>query len=141
MSLKPASQRAVLRPALNPYFTIAISVVLDAAAQVLLKIGADHSITPGSFGLAGLHSGWVWLGIIALVSSLGSWLYSLRFVPLNIAANLTACVHVLVPLACWFLLGEKISFVRWAGIALVIIGVLLVARPLMKAEQAAEEKL
>ena len=140
----PASQTphpAPLRPAFNPYFTIGISVVLDAAAQVLLKIGADHSITPGSFGLAGLHSGWVWLGIIALVSSLASWLYSLRFVALNIAANLTAGVHVLVPLACWFFLGEKINLVRWAGIALVIAGVFMVARPLMKVEQEVEEKL
>lgn len=140
MSADPSSKSSVPPPALNPYLTIAISVVLDAAAQVLLKVGADRSITPGSFGLAGLHSGWVWLGIIALVSSLGSWLYSLRFVPLNIAANLTAFVHVLVPLACWLLLGEKISLVRWAGIALVIAGVFMVARPLLKMDQAVEEK-
>jgi drug/metabolite transporter (DMT)-like permease len=141
MSLKSASKPVFPRPALNPYFTIALSVVLDAAAQVLLKIGADHTLAPGSFSLACLHSGWVWLGIIALVSSLVSWLYSLRFVRLNIAANLTACVHVLVPLACWFLLGEKISLIRWAGIALVILGVFMVARPLMQSEQAVEEKL
>lgn len=137
---EPASSSAS-RPAFNPYVTIAVSVVLDTAAQVLLKIGADHSIKPGSFGLSGLHSGWMWLGIIMLVSSLGSWLYSLRYVPLNIAANLTASLHVLVPLACWIFLGEKISLTRWAGITLVIAGVYMVARPLLKAEQEVEEKL
>ena len=129
----PSSARP---PVLNPYLAISISIVLDAAAQVLLKVGADRAITPGSFGLAGLHSGWTWLGILALIASLGSWLYSLQFVALNIAANLTACVHVLVPLACWLFLGEKISVVRWAGIALVIAGVFMVARPLLRAEQA-----
>jgi len=128
-------------PAFNPYLTICLSIVLDAAAQVLLKIGADHSLNHGGFGLSGLRSGWVWLGILALISSLGSWLYSLRFVPLNIAANLTGSVHVLVPLACWIFLGEHISFVRWTGITLVIAGVYLVARPLLQAEQKIEERL
>ena len=141
MSTSPPASPAAPRPFFNPYFTIGVSVVLDAAAQVLLKVGADQSITPGHFGLQLLHSGWGWLGIFALVSSLGSWLYSLRFVPLNIAANLTACVHALVPLASWFFLGEKISLLRWAGIGLVIVGVFIVARPLMRVEQEVEEKL
>jgi drug/metabolite transporter (DMT)-like permease len=141
MHPKPADPLPANLPVLNPYFTISISIVLDAAAQVMLKIAANHSAGLGGFGLAVLHSGWGWCGILALVSSLGSWLYSLRYVPLNIAANLTAAVHVMVPLACWALLGEKINPLRWAGIALVIAGVYMVARPLMKAEHAAEERL
>ncbi len=95
---------------LNPYVAIALSVVLDACAQVLLKVGADHSIVHGSvIGVAGLLSGWVWLGMVTMVTSLGSWVYSLRFVPLNIASNLTGSVHVLVPLNCWTVLGEQIQ--------------------------------
>ena len=127
---------------LNPYVAIALSVVLDACAQVLLKKGADRSIVSGSlFGIAGLESGWVWLGIIAMVTSFGSWIYSLRFVPLGIAANLTGATHVLVPLICWTLMGEPIHTKRWLGIALVIAGVLIIARPLMKAEEKMEARL
>jgi multidrug transporter EmrE-like cation transporter len=127
---------------LNPYVAIALSVVLDACAQVLLKIGADHSIVRGSvLGIAGLQSGWVWLGIIAMVTSFGSWIYSLRFVPLGIAANLTGATHVLVPLICWTLLGEQILMKRWLGICLVIAGVFIIARPLMKVEEKMEERL
>ena len=126
----------------SPYFTIAMSVVLDASAQMFLKIGATHSIAQGSwFGVTGLESGWVWLGILSMVTSLGSWLYSLRFVPLNIAANLVGIVHVIVPLSCWFFLGERISAGRWLGIALVIAGVFTIARPLMKVEEKIEERL
>jgi multidrug transporter EmrE-like cation transporter len=126
----------------NPYLTIAMSVVLDASAQMFLKIGATHAIEQGSwFGVTGLESGWVWLGIIAMITSLGSWIYSLRFVPLNIAANLAGVVHVLVPLSCWYFLHENISQGRWFGIILVIAGVFIIARPLMKVEEHIEESL
>ena len=142
VSAQPGAPTIPQRPFLNPYVAIALSVVLDACAQVLLKIGADHSIAHGSVvGIAGLESGWVWLGIIAMVTSFGSWIYSLRFVPLNIAANLTGIVHVLVPVSCWFFLGEKISPGRWLGILLVIVGVFTIARPLMKVEEEIEERL
>src|SRR5580692_31750 len=125
---------------LNPYVAIALSVVLDACAQVLLKKGADHSVSHGSlFGIAGLQSGWVWLGIIAMVTSFSSWIYSLRYVPLNVAANLTGVVHVLVPLICWWGMGEQIDAKRWLGIGLVIAGVFIIARPLMKVEEKIEE--
>jgi multidrug transporter EmrE-like cation transporter len=127
---------------LNPYVAIALSVVLDACAQVLLKIGSDHSVAGGSiFGIAGLQSGWVWLGIVAMVTSFGSWIYSLRFVPLGIAANLTGATHVLVPLICWTMMGEQIHAKRWLGICLVIAGVFIIARPLMKVEEEMEERL
>ena len=125
---------------LNPYLTIVLSVILDAGAQMFLKIGADHSVnTTAWLGLTGLSSGWVWLGMITMVTSLGAWVYSLRFVPLNIASNLTGSVHVLVPLNCWIFLGEKISPGRWLGITMVIVGVCIIARANMRMEKKLEE--
>jgi len=121
---------------LNPYVAIIMSVVLDATAQLLLKMGAVHSISNTALlGISGLRSGWVWLGMLAMVVSLGTWLYSLRYVPLNIASNLTGTVHVLVPLSCWLLLGERISEGRWTGIALVIVGVYIIVRPVRQVEE------
>ena len=119
-----------------------MSVVLDTAAQLLLKTGASKVIASSAvFGFAGLHSGWVWLGMVTLVASLAIWLYSLRYVPLNIASNLTATVHVLVPLSCWWLLHENISPGRWLGIAMVITGVFIVVRPARQAEEKMEGRL
>lgn len=130
------------RPLLNPYLAIAFSVVLDAGSQVFLKIGSDRSVASGSlFGIEGLQSGWVWFGIIAMVVSFTLWIYSLRYVALNIAANLTGGVHVLVPLICLFALNEQIDAKRWLGICMVIAGVLIIARPLMKAEEKMEDRL
>jgi len=119
----------------NPYTQILLSIMLSTAAQLCLKKGADKSVSEIWLGVEGLRSGWVWLGIGAMVTSLFSWLYGLRFVPLNVAFNLAGLVQVLVPLACWLLLGERIGPTRWCGILLVCAGVFVVARPLMRVEE------
>ena len=59
----------------------------------------------------------------------------LRFVPLNIAFNLSNIVHVFVPLSSWLVLGENISEKRWLGIALVLCGIFVIAKPLVKIEE------
>ena len=119
----------------NPYTQILFSILLSAAAQIFLKKGAEKSVSEIWLGVEGLRSGWVWLGILGMVSSLFSWLYSLRFVPLNIAFNLAGLTQVLVPLASWLYLGEKIGPLRACGILLVCAGVFIVARPLMHVEE------
>jgi drug/metabolite transporter (DMT)-like permease len=119
----------------HPYTQIMLSIVLSAAAQLCLKVGADKSVPGMWMGIAGLRSVWVWMGIVALVTGLFSWLYGLRFVPLNIAFNVAGLTQVLVPLGSWLLLGERIGPTRAAGIALVCAGVYVVARPLMQVEE------
>jgi drug/metabolite transporter (DMT)-like permease len=119
----------------NPYTQICLSITLSAVAQLCLKKGADKTVTEVWLGVEGLRSGWVWLGICAMVTSLFSWLYGLRYVPLNIAFNLGGLVQVLVPLGSWLLLGERIGPTRGCGIALVCAGVFVIARPLMMVEE------
>lgn len=87
------------------------------------------------FNIAALKSHWVWLGIISMLGSLVSWLYALRSVPLLIAFNLAAATLVIVPISSWVFLGEQISPVRWLGILLVTVGVLVVAKPLSRVEE------
>jgi drug/metabolite transporter (DMT)-like permease len=77
----------------------------------------------------------MWLVFGALVGSLFFWLYGLKFVPLNIAFNLAGLVQVLVPVASWLFLGERIGLLRGTGILLVCAGVFVVARPLMQVEE------
>lgn len=119
----------------NPYVQLGLSILLSAAAQLFLKLGADTAVTEIWLGIEGLRSGWTWLAILAMVGSLISWLYGLKFVPLNIAFNLAGFVQVLVPLASWLFLGERIGGVRLCGIALVCAGVAVIVRPLMQVEE------
>jgi drug/metabolite transporter (DMT)-like permease len=123
----------------NPWFQLALSVMCVVASELLLKRGASDTANPGVnwswTGISGLASPLVWWGILFVVLSFLSWLYVLRFIPLTIAFPLSRVVDVLGPLSCWLILGETISVRRWLGIALVIIGLAVVAKPVARLEE------
>jgi len=122
-----------------------LGALLVTASEVLLKKGAMATLAESGrvdwTGLSALGSKWVWLAIICYASSFACWLHVLRFVPLNIAFNLSNIVHVFVPLASWIALGEDILPMRWFGISLVLTGIWIIAKPLMTMETRLEEKL
>jgi len=124
---------------LNPWLQLGICVLLATAAEVFLKLGANETADPGSewtwTGLPSLRSRWVWWGIIASVVSLFNWLATLRKLPLTIAFPLGNVVHILVPLSSWIFLGELIRPLRWCGIALVLIGLAIIAKPTARLEE------
>jgi drug/metabolite transporter (DMT)-like permease len=123
----------------NPYLQIFLTVLLTAAAQILLKIGADGSAADDSvfswLGFRELASGWTWLGILAFVASFGGWLYALRFLPLGLAFALTNGVHIFVPLGSWLFLHERIGLLRGSGILVIIAGILLLAQSVARTEE------
>ena len=123
----------------NPWLQLSLSVVCVLVSEFLLKRGATDIAEPDSAfswtGINGLASPLVWWAILLIVASFISWLYVLRYVPLTVAYPLSRIVDVLVPLGCWIFLGEVISALRWCGIALVIIGLALVAKPIAQIEE------
>jgi len=123
----------------NPYLQIFVTVLLTAAAQILLKVGADGSAANDSLwswlGVAELASAWTWLGILAFVASFGGWLYALRFLPLGLAFALTNGVHIFVPVGSWLFLGEHIGLLRGGGILVIVAGILLLAQSVAKVEE------
>jgi multidrug transporter EmrE-like cation transporter len=136
---RPAAVHPLRRCFLNPYVQMMISIGLGILAQPLLKLGASETVHSGAWlGVEGLESPWVWCGIIALVVGLFSWLHALKYVPLNIAFNVSGGLNnILVPLSGWLFFHERFGFQRWLGILLVLIGVIITA----KQAGAAEEKL
>jgi multidrug transporter EmrE-like cation transporter len=119
---------------------IALAAVAVAAAELLFKLGADATAdipsVVGIFGVSILQSGWTWLGIGAYVASFVAWLQVLRHMPLHLAFGLMSIVHVLVPLGAWWFLGEIIDLRRWLGIGLVVLGVIVLAGPAMRADSS-----
>ena len=118
---------------------LALSVGCVFVSELLLKRGASDTANPAQgwswTGVTGLASPLVWLGIIFVIISFISWLYVLRYIPLTIAFPLSRVVDILVPLGCWFFLGEAISTRRWCGIALVVIGLAVTAKPVARLEE------
>ena len=123
----------------NPWLQLALSVLCVVASELLLKRGATEVADPNSAlswtGINGLTSPLVWWAILLIIVSFASWLYVLKYIPLSVAFPLSRVVDVLVPISCWIFLGEIISARRWCGIALVIIGLALVAKPVAHFEE------
>jgi len=123
----------------SPWLQLAINAIIVTISELFLKMGARATAQPAQSwawtGISGLASAWTWLGIVCIILSLLTWLYVLRHVPLSIAFPLSNAPHVLVPLVSWIFLGEMISGRRWCGIALVLIGLLLVAKPFARIEE------
>ena len=123
---------------LNPWAVLAFETLLVATSETLLKIGAAETARlhgPEWTGVVGLGSVWIWCAIALVISSFLCWIYVLRHIPLSIAFPLSNVVHVFVPLSSLIFLGEHISTRRWCGIAIVILGLAVVAQPVAKMEE------
>lgn len=119
----------------HPYLQLFISVVLTAVSQILLKIGVNTQFVSPWYTTSNLCNFWIWLGILAIIGSLVSWLFALKSVPLMIASNLAATNYIIVAIGSWLFLGEAISSQRWIGILLIALGVLCVATATARTEE------
>jgi len=123
----------------NPWFQFVLNIIGVVIYELLLKAGASATAhSPKSWSLIGItaiESPLTWLAIAVIVVDLVIWLYILRYIPLSIAFPLSRTVDVLVPVSCWLILKEAISPLRWCGIALVIIGLVVVAKPAAHLEE------
>jgi drug/metabolite transporter (DMT)-like permease len=117
----------------NPWLVLVLEVICVLVYELLQKHGASETAHLSQVwswtGITALASPLTWLAMGLMIVSLLSWLYVLRYIPLSIAFPLSRVVDILVPLSCWMILGENISTRRWCGIALVVIGLILTAKP------------
>lgn len=114
---------------------IITGVLLNAAAQLLLKVG----VTPLGALSVGLDnwlptslrvlSQWpVLAGLACYVVSVGVWVVALSRVDVSVAYPMLSLGYVVNAFAAWWLLGEAVGAMRSAGVLLILGGVWLVAR-------------
>jgi multidrug transporter EmrE-like cation transporter len=123
----------------NPWFQLALSVVFVTIYELLLKRGAMETAHLSDrwawTGISGLASLYVWVGILFVILSFITWLHVLRYIPLSLAFPISQVVHAFVPLGSWLVLGESITNLRWCGIALVSLGLAIVAKTVARLEE------
>jgi drug/metabolite transporter (DMT)-like permease len=124
----------------NPWVQLGLSVMFVTAYELLLKVGATETAKIAGAGwawtgLSGLASIYVWFAVPLVILSLLTWLHVLRLIPLSIAFPISQVVHAFVPLGSWLILGESVNRLRWAGIALVLLGLAIVAKPVARIEE------
>ena len=109
---------------LASFAIVLVGVLLNAAAQLLLKAGTNAV----PLGLRLAIEPHVLGGLACYVISVVVWLIALSRVPVSIAYPMLSIGYVVNALAAWYLLGETLTPMRLAGIGIIIAGVFLVAR-------------
>jgi multidrug transporter EmrE-like cation transporter len=114
---------------------ILFGVLLNAAAQLFLKAGV-RQIGHFDFSMANIWPiGWsiatnwpIIGGLSCYVISVVVWILALSRVQVSVAYPMLSIGYVVNALLAWQLFGEALSMQRMSGIAVIIVGVVLVAR-------------
>jgi multidrug transporter EmrE-like cation transporter len=114
---------------------IFIGVMLNAAAQILMKAGTN-AIGHFEFSLANvIPVGWKlateWHIVTALFCygvSVVVWILALSRVPVSIAFPMLSMAYVVNAVAAKYLLGEDFNLTKLVGMGVIIIGVIIISR-------------
>jgi drug/metabolite transporter (DMT)-like permease len=102
-------------------------VVFGACGDVALSRGMKAvgalSLSHWTEAISAIFTPWVAAGIILLLAFFASYLTALSFADLTYVLPATAVGYILMALMAKFFLHENISLWRWAGIALIALGV------------------
>lgn len=114
---------------------ILLGVLLNAAAQLLLKAGTNavgrFDFTAGNIIPIGTKLALephVLGGVACYVVSLVVWLIGLSRVEVSVAYPMLSIGYVINALAAWYLFGESLTAQKLVGIGFIVAGVFLVTR-------------
>ncbi len=117
------------------FSAILLSVMLNASAQIFLKLGTksipritnEHT---NSFLILFyiLIEKYIVTGLICYVISIGVWIYALSKVDVSTAYPMLSIGYIVTVLIGWKMLNESITPWKIMGIFIIIIGVIIVIR-------------
>jgi drug/metabolite transporter (DMT)-like permease len=70
----------------------------------------------------------IWLGILSLITFFVAYMLVLSWADYSFVQPVSSVAYGVVALLGWLVLGEKVSLLRWAGIAVICLGVFVVSR-------------
>jgi len=100
-----------------------------AVTRAMKQIGEVRQFHPRALiGVLGrtLRIGWMWLGLALLAMAFFSLLTLLSWENVSFVVPLTALSYVVGALMAKIFLGEEVDLLRWMGVLLVVVGVVLV---------------
>ena len=116
------------------YFLILLVIIFSPLGNVLLSTGMKE-VGPMTFHTASqffgvfaqvFTSGTIWLGIASLFVYFISYMLVLSWADYSYVQPATAMGYVIVALLGHFVLHEMVTPLRWIGISLIFLGVLIV---------------
>jgi drug/metabolite transporter (DMT)-like permease len=114
---------------------ILVSVTLAALAQLTLKAGMNQvtdssgTVTVSATSIKAIVTNLlVWGGLALFGVSATVWIFVLSRTSLSFAYPFVALTYLIIVLVDRFVLHESVPPVRWAGVGLIMAGIVLVSR-------------
>lgn len=112
----------------------AVLILGGTGGEILISIGMKatgepqniHPLSVLRFLMKAIRSGWFWMGIPMLASSFYALLILLSWNPISLVIPTSAMSYVVGALGAKYILKEDVTGMRWAGVLLVCVGVLIV---------------
>jgi multidrug transporter EmrE-like cation transporter len=112
------------------WFTLAVAVVSNVIANLAFKKAMMHlrgETAIVSISLA-LRQPWLWVGMAAALLLLASYILALRHFHVSFAySTVTGLALALMTILSAYLFGDRLGGLQIAGIAFVMLGVLLLS--------------
>jgi len=121
---------------LKTYVLLLFMVLFAPLGNVLLSKGMKGIGSAKNWAAADLlrillkilTSGYIWLGIACLLAFFVAYMLVLTWADYSYVQPASAFSYAVVALLSYFLLGEVVPPLRWAGIAVICVGVFVVGR-------------
>jgi multidrug transporter EmrE-like cation transporter len=115
------------------WWMILVSVASGVTGQTFLKLGTERAGNGADGGILSLIGSIVTspltlLGLFFYGCGALAWIAVLRRMDLSYAYPFLALNFVLIALVSYLFLGEAVPALRWLGIGIICIGILVVAR-------------
>ena len=121
---------------LHTFSIIFGGVLLNSAAQLMLKAGAKSlgNVSMGSgaslfaAALGAATHPWIILGLVCYFVSAGLWILALTRVDVTVAYPMLSMGYVIAAILAWQIFGEPLTAGRILGIAIILVGVVVLGR-------------
>jgi drug/metabolite transporter (DMT)-like permease len=111
-----------------------VCTVFTSSAQILYKLGAEKLV----FDLVSILFNWqIILGLVFYGIGAILVIISFRGGEVTVLYPIITSSYIWVTLGSWYFLREGISMVRWSGVVLIMVGILLIT--LSKKDEVGEE--
>ena len=108
----------------GPMGNLMLSKGMKNIGKITTKISSPSEL--GSVLARVLSSGTIWLGIASLLTFFVAYMLVLSWADYSFVQPASAMAYAVVALLATLLLGEVVSPLRWAGIAVICLGVFVV---------------
>ncbi len=130
-----ATKGFFMTPMMLTLILILIPTITGVAGQLLLKVGMSQlgaleisvAALP-SLIMRIMMSPYIIVGLTIYFGGVFFWLLALNRADLSYVYPFASLSYVLITLASWLLLHEAVPPLRWIGLVVICVGVMLVAR-------------